>query len=125
MVSTMLSKVHTTTSSSFFFFLFLLPTVLIFLAWKPNLVSTSKQHPPLSSIRSAFLTMSLSNKLSITDLPLKGEKVIMRVDFNVPMDGKKITNPAVSKCTSSCFVQNFETKWRWNLFFCFECLLLP
>lgn len=38
--------------------------------------------------------MSLSNKLAITDLPLKGEKVLIRVDFNVPMDGKKITNPA-------------------------------
>lgn len=42
--------------------------------------------------------MSLSSKLTITDLKLKGEKVLMRVDFNVPMDKKtnEITNPAVS-----------------------------
>ncbi|KAI5453092.1 phosphoglycerate kinase [Naganishia albida] len=40
--------------------------------------------------------MSLSSKLTITDLKLKGEKVLMRVDFNVPMDKKtnEITNPA-------------------------------
>jgi len=39
--------------------------------------------------------MSLSNKLSITDLDLKGKRVLIRVDFNVPQgsDGK-ITNPA-------------------------------
>ena len=43
--------------------------------------------------------MSLSSKLTITDLKLKGEKVLMRVDFNVPMDKKtnEITNPAVSR----------------------------
>jgi hypothetical protein len=39
--------------------------------------------------------MSLSNKLSITDLDLKGKRVLIRVDFNVPLDGRKITNPAV------------------------------
>ncbi|GHJ87617.1 hypothetical protein NliqN6_4019 [Naganishia liquefaciens] len=40
--------------------------------------------------------MSLANKLAITDLKLKGEKVLIRVDFNVPMDKKtnEITNPA-------------------------------
>jgi phosphoglycerate kinase len=38
--------------------------------------------------------MSLSNKLSITDLELAGKRVLIRVDFNVPMDGDKITNPA-------------------------------
>ncbi|GAA5858408.1 hypothetical protein JCM1840_001188 [Sporobolomyces johnsonii] len=37
--------------------------------------------------------MSLSSKLSIRDLELKGKKVVMRVDFNVPFDGEgKITN---------------------------------
>jgi phosphoglycerate kinase len=40
--------------------------------------------------------MSLSNKLSITDLDLKDKRVIIRVDFNVPMQDGKITNPAVS-----------------------------
>lgn len=37
--------------------------------------------------------MSLSNKLSISDVDLKGKRVLIRVDFNVPLDGKKITNP--------------------------------
>lgn len=37
--------------------------------------------------------MSISNKLSIKDLDLKGKKVFIRVDFNVPFDGQgKITN---------------------------------
>jgi 3-phosphoglycerate kinase len=40
--------------------------------------------------------MSLSNKLSITDLDLEGKRVLIRVDFNVPMQDGKITNPAVS-----------------------------
>ncbi|KAF7846310.1 hypothetical protein BT93_L4633 [Corymbia citriodora subsp. variegata] len=38
--------------------------------------------------------MSLSNKLSITDVDLKGKRVLIRVDFNVPLDSdKKVTNP--------------------------------
>ncbi|RDA94062.1 hypothetical protein CP533_5272 [Ophiocordyceps camponoti-saundersi (nom. inval.)] len=37
--------------------------------------------------------MSLANKLSITDVDLKGKRVLMRVDFNVPLDDKNsITN---------------------------------
>ncbi|GAA6063255.1 hypothetical protein JCM10212_003618 [Sporobolomyces blumeae] len=37
--------------------------------------------------------MSLSSKLSIRDVDLKGKKVVMRVDFNVPFDGEgNITN---------------------------------
>ncbi|KAF3939427.1 hypothetical protein ABW19_dt0201792 [Dactylella cylindrospora] len=37
--------------------------------------------------------MSLSNKLSITDVDLEGKRVLIRVDFNVPLDAeKKITN---------------------------------
>ncbi|OQO05044.1 Phosphoglycerate kinase [Cryoendolithus antarcticus] len=39
--------------------------------------------------------MSLSNKLSIADVDLKGKRVLIRVDFNVPLDketNSKITN---------------------------------
>lgn len=39
--------------------------------------------------------MSLSNKLSITDLNLSNKRVLIRVDFNVPIQDGKITNPAV------------------------------
>jgi len=42
--------------------------------------------------------MSLSNKLAITDLELKGKRVLIRVDFNVPQQEGKITNPAVGVC---------------------------
>lgn len=36
--------------------------------------------------------MSLSNKLSVSDLKVAGKRVFIRVDFNVPLDGKTITN---------------------------------
>ncbi|ANZ73267.1 BA75_00771T0 [Komagataella pastoris] len=36
--------------------------------------------------------MSLSNKLSVKDLDVAGKRVFIRVDFNVPLDGDKITN---------------------------------
>lgn len=36
--------------------------------------------------------MSLSNKLSVKDLDVTGKRVFIRVDFNVPLDGKTITN---------------------------------
>ena len=39
--------------------------------------------------------MSLSNKLAITNVDLKDKRVLIRVDFNVPMQDGKITNPAV------------------------------
>ncbi|CAK5279410.1 unnamed protein product, partial [Mycena citricolor] len=39
-------------------------------------------------------SMSLSNKLSITDVDLSGKRVLIRVDFNVPQQDGKITNPA-------------------------------
>ncbi|KAK3307199.1 phosphoglycerate kinase [Chaetomium strumarium] len=38
--------------------------------------------------------MSLANKLSIENVDLKGKRVLIRVDFNVPLDAdKKVTNP--------------------------------
>lgn len=36
--------------------------------------------------------MSLSNKLSVKDLDVAGKRVFIRVDFNVPLDSKTITN---------------------------------
>ncbi|KAM7331008.1 hypothetical protein ACRRTK_010197 [Alexandromys fortis] len=36
--------------------------------------------------------MSLSNKLTLDKLDLKGKRVVMRVDFNVPMKNNQITN---------------------------------
>ncbi|KFY36006.1 hypothetical protein V494_05399 [Pseudogymnoascus sp. VKM F-4513 (FW-928)] len=40
-----------------------------------------------------LIAMSLSNKLSITDVTVKDKKVLIRVDFNVPLDSKKnVTN---------------------------------
>ncbi|KNB11974.1 hypothetical protein FOXG_11669 [Fusarium oxysporum f. sp. lycopersici 4287] len=46
-------------------------------------------HSPIPRIE----IMSLSNKLSITDVDVKGKRVLIRVDFNVPLDAdKNITN---------------------------------
>ncbi|WP_368857731.1 phosphoglycerate kinase [Vibrio parahaemolyticus] len=36
--------------------------------------------------------MSLSNKLTLDKLDVKWKRVVMRVDFNVPMKNNKITN---------------------------------
>ncbi|WFD28116.1 phosphoglycerate kinase [Malassezia nana] len=36
--------------------------------------------------------MSLSTKLAISDVDLTDKRVLMRVDFNVPLDGDRITN---------------------------------
>nr|CAA35646.1 unnamed protein product [Kluyveromyces lactis] len=36
--------------------------------------------------------MSLSSKLTVKDLDVTGKRVFIRVDFNVPLDGKKITS---------------------------------
>ncbi|KIH87097.1 phosphoglycerate kinase [Sporothrix brasiliensis 5110] len=36
--------------------------------------------------------MSLSGKLSIEDVELKGKRVLIRVDFNVPLKGKKVAD---------------------------------
>ncbi|PWN94899.1 putative PGK1-phosphoglycerate kinase [Tilletiopsis washingtonensis] len=37
--------------------------------------------------------MSLSNKLALSDIDVADKRVLIRVDFNVPMDGSTITNP--------------------------------
>ncbi|BEI83213.1 hypothetical protein CcaverHIS002_0310810 [Cutaneotrichosporon cavernicola] len=56
-------------------------------------LSPLQLRPPAQAISSK---MSLSNKLSIKDVDLKGKRVLIRVDFNVPQDKKtgEITNPA-------------------------------
>lgn len=56
--------------------------------------------------------MSISNKLSITDLDLKSKKVLIRVDFNVPIQDGKITNPAVSRSPSCLPIPLIHTTQR-------------
>jgi len=60
--------------------------------------------PPMPNYRSSHLQMSAQqaqeekaslNKLAIDDDPelIKGKKVLMRVDFNVPMKDGEVTDP--------------------------------
>lgn len=56
-------------------------------------VPTSGRRRPSALVQP---TMSLSSKLSITDVDLKAKRVLIRVDFNVPIQDGNITNPAVS-----------------------------
>jgi len=39
--------------------------------------------------------MSLSNKLAIIDLDLKDKRVLIRVNFNVPIDATSLITPAL------------------------------
>jgi hypothetical protein len=53
--------------------------------------------------------MSLSSKLSITDIDLKDKRVLIRVDFNVPIQDGKITNPAVGSLMRSLLVHSHNS----------------
>lgn len=68
----------------------LLVAVVAFMAYS-NRSALSSTSAKISNAK-----MSLSNKLSIKDVDLKGKRVLIRVDFNVPQDKKtgEITNPA-------------------------------
>ncbi|KAL8665448.1 MAG: hypothetical protein Q9168_007694, partial [Polycauliona sp. 1 TL-2023] len=61
------------------------------IAWTAYLsLTNSSDEPPASN---DIFAMSLSNKLAITDVDLKDKRVLIRVDFNVPLDSdKKVTN---------------------------------
>uniref|UniRef100_A0A8D2H8A7 Phosphoglycerate kinase n=1 Tax=Urocitellus parryii TaxID=9999 RepID=A0A8D2H8A7_UROPR len=54
-------------------------------------VALSFSQSPTSRPR-LIAKMSLSNKLTLDKLDVKGKRVIMRVDFNVPMKNNQITN---------------------------------
>lgn len=60
-------------------FILSLTVAAVFIAYhlspSPSTARQPKTHLP---------SMSLSSKLSITDLKLEGERVLIRVDFNVP-----------------------------------------
>lgn len=71
----------------------LIPLALAaYAAWYTSLLSAFSRTPILDL--SPQQTMSLSSKLSITDVSLKGERVLIRVDFNVP---------SVPRLVTSCF----------------------
>lgn len=75
---------------------FRIPHLLGLCVFALSFLATIYQPPPFVSVSNATssrrftanrpysITMSLSSKLSITDVNLKGEKVLIRVDFNVP-----------------------------------------
>lgn len=42
--------------------------------------------------RPCIAKLSLSNKLTLDKLDMKGKRVVMRLDFNVPMKNNQITN---------------------------------
>lgn len=73
---------------------FRIPTLLPLCAFVLAFLSTIYQpfpnhsdlrlYRPIRPQHISRITMSLSSKLSITDVNLKGEKVLIRVDFNVP-----------------------------------------
>jgi len=67
-------------------------TTISCVLFSPSLFPPSYQTP--STLFYALPKMSLANKLSITDVDVKGKRVLIRVDFNVPLDAdKNITNP--------------------------------
>src|SRR5450631_2327395 len=47
---------------------------------------------PGSDLRSCLTPASTMSKLSIRDLEMNGKRVFLRVDFNVPLDGARVTD---------------------------------
>jgi phosphoglycerate kinase len=75
-------------------------TAIAFLASFNNAAAFTS--PALFGVRSSVSTFELEAKKSIEDIPdeeLKGKKILLRCDLNVPLDGKKITDE--TRITSS------------------------
>ncbi|ERE88852.1 phosphoglycerate kinase 2-like protein, partial [Cricetulus griseus] len=75
----------------------ILLTLLLFLAavLPPSLLQDDFEEWPSSSSKGVVqhtINMSLSSKLTLDKVDVKGKRVIMRVDFNVPMKDNHITN---------------------------------
>lgn len=56
------------------------------------------------------MTVSISNKVSIKDINVEGKRIVMRVDFNVPIQDGKVTDATRVKATIPTIKLAFEKK---------------